>query len=150
MSAAVESLTSPRRSGVAGAVATTAASQAYPVGTETILVVDDDLVLRRAARRALEMCGYTVLLAGDAEEALEAFPEGQSDIDLVITDVVMSGVGGRELYAALKQRCAGVKVLFTSGYSSAPLEGDVPFLQKPWTLNDLAVRVRQVLDEAHS
>ena len=122
-------------------------------GTETILVVEDEFELRRAAARILEKFGYTVLLAGDGEQALELFRGHESAIDLILTDVVMPRMGGRELYAAAQQTGRNVKFLFTSGYTARDvceritLDPRLPFLHKPWTLTELVVRVREVLDQ---
>ncbi|MGE3527753.1 MAG: PAS domain S-box protein, partial [Gemmatimonadales bacterium] len=86
-------------------------------GRETILLVEDEEPLRRAARRLLEHLGYTVLLARDGEEALELFRRNQDRIDLVISDVIMPRVGGRALYEALQGERSRARFLFTSGYS---------------------------------
>ncbi len=122
-------------------------------GCETVLVVEDDISIRRATRRALENHGYTVLLAGDGEEALEIVRRhGASRIDLIVTDLVMPKLGGRQLYEALRAAGNNVRVMFASGYSRpdieecAALDAEVPFLHKPWTLAELLSRVRQTLD----
>jgi two-component system cell cycle sensor histidine kinase/response regulator CckA len=122
-------------------------------GSETILVVEDDLSIGRATRRALENHGYTVLLAADGEEALETVRRcGRSAIDLIITDLVMPKLGGRQLYEALRSAGSNIRVMFASGYSRrdieecASLDTEVPFLHKPWTLTELLSRVRQALE----
>ncbi|MFQ5705015.1 MAG: ATP-binding protein [Gemmatimonadales bacterium] len=122
-------------------------------GVETILVVEDEPAIRRATRRVLESGGYTVLLAADGEEALELLRTSEREVDLVISDLVMPRLGGRQLYEAMKQEHRKLSVLFTSGYSwpdlqeSAVLEPDMPFLHKPWTVAELLGRVREVLDK---
>ena len=124
-----------------------------PVGTETILVVEDEAAIRRATKRALQRCGYSVLLAADGEEALEIFGAHASEIDLIMTDLVMPKLGGRQLHDALTQEGQKTKFLFTSGYSAAELAEStsvdpvVPFLHKPWNVNDLIHCVRDVLDK---
>ncbi|HXF95471.1 MAG TPA: ATP-binding protein, partial [Gemmatimonadales bacterium] len=122
-------------------------------GTETILVVEDEEVLRRSAKRALERLGYTVLLAADGVEALDLFRANAQRIELVVADGVMPRMGGRDLYAALRREGSTVKFLLASGYalreSGAAASGvdPIPFLPKPWTLAELGRKVREVLDE---
>jgi CheY-like chemotaxis protein len=108
-----------------------------PRGTETILVAEDEASIRRATRRMLEQYGYTVLLAADGEEALELFRAHEGEIDLVITDLVMPKLGGRQVYDTLRREEKSVPVVFTSGYSehdvqeSVHVDPDVPFVHKP-------------------
>jgi PAS domain S-box-containing protein len=122
-------------------------------GTETILLVEDEPAIRRSAKRLLERNGYTVLVAGDGDEALKMFADQESRIDLVISDVVMPKVGGPQLYETLKQRKEGLRFLFTSGYTrrdvreSGAIDPRVPFVQKPWDVDEFLHRVRVVLDE---
>lgn len=121
-------------------------------GTETILLAEDEPAIRRTTKRALEGKGYTVLMAEDGEEALELYGEHKDRIALLISDLVMPKLGGRQLVDALRQEGSRVPILFTSGYSpgSGYRNGEFPagveFLQKPWTLTDLLVRVRELLD----
>lgn len=128
-----------------------AVPEELPGGNETILVVEDEEAIRRAAKRILEKRGYRVLLAADGEEALELFGKHESEIDLILSDLVMQKLGGRQLYEALKLEEKTVNFLFMSGYASGELqesttlEADVPFLRKPWTVADLLTRVREVL-----
>jgi PAS domain S-box-containing protein len=117
-------------------------------GGETILVVEDEQALQRAAQRILERLGYQVILAPDGEAALEVMDQQGKAIDLVISDVIMPRVGGQELFERARARGFATRFLFTSGYTSlhpAPLP-DAPFLQKPWTYDELARKVREVLD----
>jgi PAS domain S-box-containing protein len=122
-------------------------------GRETILLVEDEGGIRRATKRALEEQGYAVLLAADGEEALEVFRRHEPEIDLIVSDLVMPRLGGRQFYEALKEQGKDPRILFTSGYSAQDVRAgsgflrDVPFLHKPWTLTDLFLRVREVLDE---
>lgn len=124
-----------------------------PVGTETILVVEDEAAIRRATKRALERHGYSVMTAADGEEALETVDARGSEIDLIMTDLIMPKLGGRQLYDALTQEGRQVKFLFTSGYStqelteSSSFASSFPFLHKPWNLTNLLQRVRDTLDE---
>ncbi|UCF40167.1 MAG: PAS domain S-box protein [Gemmatimonadota bacterium] len=122
-------------------------------GDETILLVEDEGGIRRATRRALEGQGYSVLLAADGEEALEVFRQHEAAIDLIVSDLVMPRLGGRQFYQALKEQGKRPRILFTSGYSAQDVRAGlgflrgVPFLHKPWTLTDLFLRVREVLEQ---
>lgn len=105
------------------------------------------------AQRALERVGYKVVSAADGLEALEIFRSHASEIDLIITDVVMPRLGGVALHRTLREEGHSVCFLFTSGYApdempKGGLEGEPELLQKPWALTDLTNRVRQVLDRA--
>lgn len=131
-----------------------AQDQAVPArgGNETILVVEDEEAIRRTIKRALEGQGYEVILAGDGEEALNVVRTCENDIDLIISDLIMPRLGGRQLFEELEREGMQVPFLFTSGYSAREVQTseamgyDVPLLLKPWTLNDLFARVREVLD----
>jgi len=121
-------------------------------GRETILLVEDETAVRRSAQRLLEKKGYQVLCASDGEEALRMFDRHEAEIDLVISDVVMPKLSGGQLYQVLSQRSTRVRFLFTSGYtpldarSTAGVDPSVPFLAKPWDVDELLHRVREVLD----
>jgi PAS domain S-box-containing protein len=122
-------------------------------GHESVLLVEDEPTILRVARAALERLGYQVLSAGDGAEALEVAERAERRIDLLVTDVVMPRIGGRELSAKLRERHPQTKVLYTSGYAESAiahqgvlLEG-VRFLQKPYTLAALARCVREALDQ---
>jgi len=131
-----------------------AQSEAVPThgGNETILVVEDEEAIRRTIRRALEGQGYRVILASDGEEALKVVRTHDLDIDLIISDLIMPKLGGRQLFEVLERDGMQVPFLFTSGYSAREVQtsddmgNDVPLLLKPWTLTDLFTRVREVLD----
>lgn len=121
-------------------------------GTETILFVEDEDMLRALAVPILRPHGYTVLVAGNGNEALRV-AEGHR-IDLLVTDMVMPGMSGPELADAMRYRFPQIKVLFTTGYTEDSvvrhgLSQDVfAFLQKPYTPLSLVRRIRQVLDES--
>jgi len=121
---------------------------------EVILVVEDEEAVRGMTGRLLESEGYTVLTAEDGAEALEAIRSDIGRLDLVITDVVMPLMNGRELAAQLRQLRPGLPVLFMSGYTDDEMvrrgliEPHHPFLSKPFTPEALAARVRQMIDEA--
>lgn len=121
-------------------------------GTETILIVEDEETILGLARSILERCGYTVLTVRSPGEALELVASTPEEIDLLITDVVMPGMNGKELATQLLQLRPALKVLFMSGYTAnvivhhGVLEPDVEFIQKPFSVTGLARRVREVLD----
>lgn len=123
-------------------------------GTETILLVEDEKGLRILARRVLEKNGYRVLDAPDGVKALELVRQYEEPIHLLVTDVVMPHMGGRELADEVTSIRLGVKVLYLSGYTAAAiahrgvLEPHVHFLEKPYTPASLASKVREVLDLA--
>jgi PAS domain S-box-containing protein len=120
-------------------------------GTETILLVDDEPAVREFASRVLADHGYMVLDAPDAEAALALAAIHPGPIELLLTDVVMPGVGGPELAERLVGERPGIRVLFTSGYPESPagrsdaLSADAPFLPKPFTTKTLTRSVRDVL-----
>ena len=123
-----------------------------PVGSETILVAEDEEGIRRATKRALEARGYRVLLARDGEEAIEVFEAHEDAIDLILADLVMPKLGGRQLLHALREKGKRTRILFMSGYSKEEFDArpespaDMQLLRKPWTLEELAVKVRDALD----
>jgi signal transduction histidine kinase/ActR/RegA family two-component response regulator len=122
-----------------------------PQGTETVLVVEDDDAVRDLAVRCLMKYGYHVLPAGDGEEALETSSGHEGAIDLLLTDVVMPRMNGKELASRLRARRPQTRVLYMSGYTDEAvihhgvLEPGTLFLQKPFNPADLARRVREVL-----
>ena len=121
--------------------------------TETILLVEDEEMVRRAGRRILEKHGYRVLQASDGAEAMETLRARGAEIALVVSDVVMPRMGGRELYASLREEGFRMPFLFTSGYTdrmsndTVALDPSVPVLPKPWTWTELTASVRAALDE---
>ncbi len=121
--------------------------------TETILLVEDEEMVRRAGRRILEKHGYRVIQASDGAEALTVLRERGAEIALVVSDVVMPRMGGRELYASLRDEGFRMPFLFTSGYTdrmssnTVALDPSVPVLPKPWTWTELTASVRAALDE---
>ena len=120
-------------------------------GSETILLVEDEVALRAPMRRGLEKEGYTVLEAGDAKEALQICESYDGTIELMVTDLVMPGMDGLELGGKVTDLRPDMKVLYTSGYSEDVITRDGvteagDFLQKPYTPSDLGQRIRQLLD----
>ena len=121
-------------------------------GTETVLVADDEESIRRSLVRVLERHGYNVLMASNGEEALQIINAGVDKIDLVISDVVMPNMGGKQLLKEMRKAGRTIPFLFTSGYAPRGtgehliLDPDIPFLHKPWATSDLLQKVREVLD----
>ncbi len=120
-------------------------------GTETVLLVEDEESVRQLVRETLAAKGYRVVEAENGEAGLAAAAKHEGKIDLVITDVVMPGVGGRELVQQLASTRPETKVLYLSGYtedaivSEGTIESGTAFLQKPFTLQNLSRKVREVL-----
>src|SRR5690606_34984224 len=116
----------------------------FHIGSETILLVEDEASVRGLAREILEACGYEVIEAGDGVEALAKFQQLESGVDMLITDVVMPNMGGRELSEKLLKIDPKVKVLFTSGYTDDAIlrhgisDEGTNFLQKPFTFDTLS------------
>ena len=121
-----------------------------PVGSETVLVVEDEPGVRRLASDFLKLCGYTVIEAEDGEDGLEAVRRAPHDIDLVVSDVIMPRRNGPEMVEAIHSLAPGMKVLYMTGYDDGILKpGDaaaVRMVQKPFSLAELVGRVREVLD----
>jgi PAS domain S-box-containing protein len=125
-------------------------------GTETILLVEDQPQVRELARMALSEKGYTVLVASSPEDAESACARHGAEIHLLLTDLIMPGITGRELAKRLTTRHPKMRVLYISGYTygittqtgmqSGLLEDGVAFLQKPFTPSALSEKVREVLD----
>jgi two-component system, cell cycle sensor histidine kinase and response regulator CckA len=119
---------------------------------ETILVVDDDPSVLQVASKVLSRGGFDVLEASGGEEALRVAEECGGQISLLLTDVVMPGMGGRELSEAFCERYPQVRILFMSAYTEDEviLQGvrvaEVNFISKPFTVQGLRDKVRQVLD----
>ena len=121
-------------------------------GTETILLVEDDSQLRQLSSSVLAHCGYKMLVAATPEEGLEIFKAHHRDIRLLITDVVMPRMNGRQLAEQIMRISSDVRVLYISGYTNnaivhyGVLDAGLWFLPKPFTLSALMAKVREVLD----
>ena len=132
--------------------ASDAGAHAIPRGNETILLVEDDPALRALAERILRSYGYTVLVASTGARALSLMAEHPEPIDLLATDVVMPEMSGNELVERIARVRPGLPVLFMSGYTDDDVvrrgltDGHAAFLQKPFTPEQLAFKVREVLD----
>jgi two-component system cell cycle sensor histidine kinase/response regulator CckA len=123
-------------------------------GSGTVLLVEDDDMVREMTATMLQAIGYTVQVAESASDALSLCEKKDARIDLLITDVVMPGMSGRELRGRIEAVRPGIKVLFTSGYTSSivvqrgMLEEQVHFLQKPFSINHLARKVREAIEDS--
>jgi CheY-like chemotaxis protein len=122
-----------------------------PHGTETILVAEDSDLVRQLTREMLEVRGYRVLEAPNGKDALDICKTYQGPIHLTLSDVVMPGMTGRELAERVVEVRPGIKVLLMSGYTdeiskTSFLQGDLHFIEKPFTSNSLAQKIREVMD----
>ncbi len=120
-------------------------------GSETILLVEDSNDLRRMTRTFLQMQGYTVIEATNGDDAVEAIQQYKAPIHLMLTDVVMPGIGGPELAKRAATLRPDMKVLYASGYAGDLLElygvsaSDIPLLEKPFNFDSLAQKMRELL-----
>jgi CheY-like chemotaxis protein len=121
-------------------------------GTETVLLVEDEEPLRRLGERLLRAQGYTVITAADGGEALAAAGRYGKPVDLLLTDLVMPGMSGRELALELERRKLALRTLYMSGYTDEAivkhgvLEPGIAFIYKPFTADALYGKLREVLD----
>ncbi len=121
-------------------------------GSETILTVDDDVMFQQMCSGILESLGYNVLVASSAEQALQLIKDTDTKIDLLFTDVVLTGLNGYELYEQARVLLPYIKVLFTSGYMDNQvvvdkiIQNEMPFIKKPVRAEELSDKVRDVLD----
>jgi CheY-like chemotaxis protein len=121
-------------------------------GNEVVLLVEDAAAVRSVARQVLERFGYTVLEAPDGATALHLASKLHGPVDVLVTDLVMPGMSGQDLAAGFRALRPKAKVLYTSGYNEKgthhhrELDPSLPFLQKPFTPETLARKVRETLD----
>ena len=121
--------------------------------TGTVLLVDDEDVILEVGKDLLEAMGYRVLLARDGKEAIEVYGKNQDEIDIVLLDMVMPTMGGGEAYDRMKEINPDVKVLLSSGYSIDGKATEIlkrgcnGFIQKPFNMNELAEKIREILDK---
>jgi CheY-like chemotaxis protein len=142
----------------AAAPSETATANSVPSGgSETILVVEDEIVLREMARDFLASCGYKILEAGSGREALQVWWQHRAEIDLLLTDMKMpEGISGMDLAEKMLAEQPGLRVIFSSGYSDDLVSPETlqrtnaRFLPKPYSYNDLTGLVRAALDDKKS
>ena len=121
-------------------------------GRETILVVEDDAMVRNLVESVLRSYGYRVILAENGEQALELYGERWREIDLALLDVIMPGMNGRQVCEALRQRSPQLKVLFLTGYTADLIQDKgilvdgIDLILKPAQPDDLAKKIRLMLD----
>ena len=122
-------------------------------GYQTLLLVEDEAMLLNINSEILEQLGYTVLTAASPAEALRIAGQHKGKIELLITDVIMPEMNGRDLAEKISALYPGIKLLFMSGYTAnviahhGVLDDGVHFLQKPFSLNDLAEKVKDILGD---
>jgi PAS domain S-box-containing protein len=144
----------PRVLGAGGEESVVHGTEEASNGTETILLVEDSKLLAKVTKDFLLSAGYRVLIASEAAEALRAAEEFPGRIHLLLTDVVMPHMNGRELSELLLRQRPDLKVLYMSGHTAgvisrhALLEDDVAFIEKPFTHDALGRKIRQLLDAA--
>jgi two-component system, cell cycle sensor histidine kinase and response regulator CckA len=123
-----------------------------PTGTETVLLVEDEEAVLGIYKTMLKKLGYTILSANNTADAVELAQKYEDDIHILLTDVVMPGSGGSNLWKKLSVIRPGMKCLFMSGYTfdviskQGVLEEGVNYLQKPFSIETLARKMREVLD----
>jgi CheY-like chemotaxis protein len=133
---------------------TSVVASTFPQGHETILLVDDDDAVRSLAAMVLRSCGYKILEASSGIEAAEMVAHYDDTIHLLLTDLVMPQMSGRTLADIVRSQISGIKVLFMTGYSEVPMTqspaGEAVWcLLKPFTPQQMAERVREVLDQVN-
>jgi DNA-binding NtrC family response regulator len=127
--------------------------ESFPQGSETVLVAEDNDMVRELTQEILTDRGYEVLAASGPEECLALSRQYQGGIDLLLTDVIMPSSNGQTLFERIREQRNGVKVIFMSGYTdnvigaSGVLDEGVHFIQKPFSSQALARKVREVLDQ---
>ncbi len=131
-------------------------SQSSIGGTETILLVDDEENVRDVGKDLLEGSGYTVITASSGREALELYRDKRSSISLIILDLIMPEMGGKECLEGLLKIDSSVKTLICSGYSAngtakeAVATGAKGFISKPYNLNEMLAQIRRIIDPKES
>ena len=124
--------------------------------SETLLVVEDDDSVREFTMRLLRSLGYKVLSAPDGQKGLELFKSQASQINMIITDMIMPNMTGRQFVEAVRQIDGNMKIMFVSGYSpddttdGMAIGDSVAFFQKPYTRDELSKKIRDVLDGKNS
>ena len=121
-------------------------------GTESILVVEDESAVRKIAVMTLDQAGYKVFEAADGQEAIKFLENNDEGVDLVLTDVIMPGIGGKDVAEKMQEFCPNTKLIFMSGYTNnaivhhGVLDDKTNFIQKPFTPISLLKKIRDVID----
>ena len=129
-------------------------THAVPAGSGTILLVEDDENVRLMAAQMLKVLGYTVFSAGSPQDALAICRETDQPIDCVVTDVIMPGMNGRELFEEISALRPGIKALYMSGYTSdviahhGVLDEGAFFIQKPFDINCIHQKIQEVMQSS--
>jgi nitrogen-specific signal transduction histidine kinase len=124
------------------------------IGRETVLLVDDEEKIRNVCRESLKLLGYTVVTADSGERAIDIFKEMADTIDVVVLDMIMPGLSGKDTYRQLKQIKSDVRVLIASGYSIDVQEGDFHgdgcslMIQKPFKIDQLSMKIQELVSIA--
>jgi nitrogen-specific signal transduction histidine kinase/CheY-like chemotaxis protein len=127
--------------------------QKFSVGSETVLLVDDETMIIDVSVQMLKKMGYDVLTANNGREAIEIFKQNNDRVAIVILDLIMPGMGGGEVYERLKEIDSNVKVLLSSGYSIDGQAAEIlnrgcdGFIQKPFKLNELSYKLRELISK---
>ena len=121
------------------------AEKRVPRGTETILLVEDEDPVRRVVETMLKRYGYQVLTSPSPKDAVAAAEQYRGEIHLLITDIMLPGMSGRKMAECIIQRRPNMKVLYVSGYGDAKAQNETQFLQKPFSTEELATKIREVL-----
>jgi CheY-like chemotaxis protein len=127
--------------------------QKFSVGSETILLVDDEAIVIDVSAQMLKKIGYKVLSAHNGKEAIDIFKQNNDKIAIVILDLIMPGMGGGEVYERLKEIDTNVKVMLSSGYSIDGQAAEIlnrgcdSFIQKPFKLNELSYKLREIISK---
>ena len=121
-------------------------------GKESILLVDDEELLIDVAKQMMEKLGYTVFTAMSGQAAIDSYESKQDSIQMVVLDMMMPDMGGKDVYESLKEIDSEVRVLLSSGYSVDGEAAEIMklgcdgFIQKPFNLHRLSIKIREVLD----
>lgn len=140
-----------RRMKGSAAVERTEKSVAAPSGRESVLLVEDDAMLNRTIKEMLERIGYTVVAVSSPDEAMQQLAQEDTTFALLLTDVVLPGMNGKQLGDRIAEQRAGIKILYMSGYTSdviahrGVLDQGIDFIQKPFAIHELASTIRKVL-----
>lgn len=124
----------------------------FPSGSENILLVEDDIMVRNLTSKMLKTMGYTVTSAENPIEAISIFKQNEHPIHLLLTDVIMPGMNGNELKNKIEAICPSIKTLFFSGYTAdviarhGVIDSNINFIEKPFTKINLAKKIREVLE----